>query len=157
MSLVETRKFRFTHVVPPLSEERQQKFRDAGTWDTIPKILLEERRSEEEGEIYIFSQPFGVLFVVSAFGGENIYTLHFTGGHFVNWTAVEQPVDSAIKVVQGPEYDRATDPQQGFDAWYEMMGPSLREAVKLAMMGSEAPTDNNPEELSTPPQGGGGK
>lgn len=54
--------------------------------------------SEQEGGITVFDHPFGTHVVVSAFGGENIYTLMVTGGHAVDAVVVVQRCDSPLEV-----------------------------------------------------------
>jgi hypothetical protein len=83
-----------------------------------------------DGAVYCISQPFGTHITVSAFGGENLYSLLVTGGHTANYAVIKQICDSPIEVTH------FTDSGEALRAFLSLMPhkagepDSLRAAVQ---------------------------
>ncbi len=46
----------------------------------------------------------GVIGLIHLYEGEEVITVFMSGGHYLNWMVVGQIVDSAFRVVRGPQY-----------------------------------------------------
>jgi hypothetical protein len=74
-------------------------------------------------------QPFGLHLVVSAFNGENQYSLICTGGHKANILVVEHQVDSTIKVKNfAPDSETL---EEAREYWLRLMPEGLMTATKI--------------------------
>lgn len=91
------------------------------------------RVNEEGAEITLIPQPFGMHVVVSAFDGENQYSLQTTGGHQGHVVVTHQQVDSPIEVLNSGYKATEEDYNALMDSWYNWMPDGLRNKVKEIM------------------------
>lgn len=87
----------------------------------------------EIGYFIIIPQPFGIHLVVSAFDGENQYSLIGTGGHFGHIVFIDHQVDCPIEI-HDSDYKADEETRQKIqEQWLSSMPDGLQTAVRVIL------------------------